>query len=135
MVSAADYWPMEVGVRDARRAWWLRAAATQYQSLHPDAVARAIGEELAAGPMKQKALSTRLRERGIDAPQAGINMLADVVRVPPSGTWEQRRADLYGLAADWLPPPKELTERGGIELLIRRYLGGFGPAAPADSAN
>ncbi|HEX5578709.1 MAG TPA: winged helix DNA-binding domain-containing protein [Candidatus Limnocylindria bacterium] len=135
MVSAADYWPMEVGVRDARRAWWLRAAASQYRTLDPDAVARAVGEELAAGPMKQKALSARLRERGLDAPQAGINMLVDVVRVPPSGTWDQRRADLYGLAADWLRPPRRLTERDGIELLIRRYLGGFGPAALADAAN
>ena len=57
------------------------------------------------------------------------------MRVPPSGTWEQRRADLYGLAADWLPPPTQLTERDGVELLIRRYLGGFGPAAMADVAN
>ena len=55
--------------------------------------------------------------------------------MPPSGTWDQRRADLYGLAAAWLPPPKNLTERDGVELLIRRYLGGFGPAAVADVAN
>jgi hypothetical protein len=135
MVSAADYWPMEIGVRDGRRAWWLRAAASQYKGLDVDAVARAIGKELAAGPLKQKELSARLKERGIDAPQAGINMLADIVRVPPSGTWDQRRADLYGLAANWVPPPKRLAERDGIELLIRRHLGGFGPAALADVAN
>jgi hypothetical protein len=135
LVSAADYWPMETGVREGRRAWWLRVAASRYASLDPDAIARAVGEELAAGPMKQKALTARLKERGIDPPQAGINMLVDVVRVPPSGTWEQRRADLYGLAADWLAPPPRLTERDGIELLIRRYLGGFGPAALADAAN
>ena len=55
--------------------------------------------------------------------------------MPPSGTWDQRRADLYGLAADWLKPPKKLAERDGIELLIRRYLGGFGPALPGDVAN
>ncbi len=135
MVSAADYWPMEVAVRDARREWWLRAAGSQVTSLDPDGIERAIRDELADGPLRQKDLSARLKERGYDGPQSGINILADIVRVPPSGTWDQRRADLYGLAADWLPPPKKLTERDGVELLIRRYLGGFGPAAVADVAN
>ena len=129
MVSAADYWPMEVGVRAARREWWLRAARSQYAGLDPEEVGRAVADELASGPLRQKELSRRLNERGSGGPQAGINILADIVRVPPSGTWDQRRADLYGLAADWLKPPENLTERDGIELLIRRYLGGFGPAA------
>jgi hypothetical protein len=134
MVSAADYWPMEIGVRAARREWWLRVAGSQYESKDPDGVARAIAHELAAEPLRQKELSRRLAERGIGGPQSGINILADVVRVPPSGTWEQRRADLYGLAADWIKP-KQVTERQGIELLVRRYLGGFGPAALTDAAS
>ncbi len=135
MVSAADYWPMEVAVRAARREWWLRAARSQIKSVDPDGIAGAIRDELANGPLRQKELSSRLKARGYDGPQSGINILADIVRVPPSGTWEQRRADLYGLAADWLPPPRQLTERDGVELLIHRYLGGFGPAAMADVAN
>ena len=135
MVAAADYWPMEVAVRAARREWWLRAAGSQVTSLDSDGIERAIRDELADGPLRQKDLSARLKERGYDGPQSGINILADIVRVPPSGTWDQRRADLYGLAADWLSPPKNLTERDGVELLIRRYLGGFGPAAVADVAN
>lgn len=135
MVSAADYWPMEAAVRTARREWWLRAARAQYEQVDPEAVGRALVEELAAGPLRQKELSARLAARGLGGPQAAINILADIVRVPPSGTWEQRRADLYGLAADWLKPPKKLAERDGMELLIQRYLGGFGPAALADVAN
>ena len=135
MVSAADYWPMEVAVRDARREWWLRAARSQIKSVDPDGIAAAIRDELANGPLRQKELSSRLTARGYDGPQSGINILADIVRVPPSGTWEQRRADLYGLAADWLPPPRQLTERDGVERLIRRYLRGFGPAAIPDVAN
>jgi hypothetical protein len=55
-----------------------------------------------------------------------------MVRVPPSGTWERRRADLYGLADEWLPKP-ELTDP--LEHLVARYLTGFGPAAKADIAN
>jgi hypothetical protein len=55
------------------------------------------------------------------------------VRVPPSGTWWQRRADLYGLAEDWLGPWK-VTEAEALEHLVRRYLGGFGPASARDTA-
>ena len=122
-------------MRAARREWWLRAARSQYAGLDPEDVGRAVAHELASGPLRQKELSRRLNERAGGGPQAGINILADIVRVPPSGTWDQRRADLYGLAADWLKPPKQLTERDGMELLIRRYLGGFGPAGLADVAN
>ena len=135
IVSAADYWPMEVGVRAARREWWLRVARSQLKSLDPNEFERAVGDALAAGPLRQKELSRRLKDRGYDGPQSGINILSDIVRVPPSGTWDQRRADLYGLAADWLRPPENLAERDGLVLLIRRYLGGFGPAVPADIAN
>ena len=60
----------------------------------------------------------------------------DLVRVPPSGTWERRRADLYAAAEDWLgPPPADLTlESAGVHL-ISRYLTGFGPATVADIAD
>jgi hypothetical protein len=59
-----------------------------------------------------------------------------MVRVPPSGTWERRRADLYGLAEDWVgPPPADLTAEAAAAHLVRRYLRGFGPAATADVAS
>jgi hypothetical protein len=51
--------------------------------------------------------------------------------VPPSGTWERRRADLYGLAEDWLGR-WQVSEADGLEHLVRRYLGGFGPASLGD---
>ncbi len=64
----------------------------------------------------------------------GVSAWVDLVRAPPSGTWERRRADLYALADDWLGPPK-VTPEEGATLLLRRYLGGFGPARLADAAN
>ena len=64
----------------------------------------------------------------------GIGMWLDLVRVPPAGTWERRRADVYALAETWLGPPS-VTPAAGLEHLIRRYLQGFGPAAGADIAN
>jgi hypothetical protein len=51
-----------------------------------------------------------------------------MVRVPPSGTWDNRRADLYGLAESWIGP-RDATADEGQELLIRRYLAAFGPAS------
>jgi len=65
----------------------------------------------------------------------GIHAVVPLVRVPPSGTWERRRADLYGDAQEWLgPPPDALTAEDGLELLVRRYLGGFGPSTTKEIA-
>ena len=48
------------------------------------------------------------------------------------GTWERRRADLYAAAEHWLGAPPKIEEADGIELLVRRYLGAFGPATLAE---
>jgi DNA glycosylase AlkZ-like len=64
----------------------------------------------------------------------GIGLWVDLLRAPPSGTWEQRRADLYVAAADWLDLP-EAAPDAGVERLVRRYLGGFGPASVRDIAS
>jgi hypothetical protein len=64
---------------------------------------------------------------------SGVGFWVDLVRVPPSGTWERRRADLYWLADRWIPPAAA-TPAAGIDLLVGRYLAGFGPASTADIA-
>jgi hypothetical protein len=137
VVSAADYWPMTVGVRRVRREWFANVGRGAIAALDMDAAAAATREEMAGGPLRFTELTERLVARGFD-PQAAkwVGAWVDLVRVPPSGTWERRRADLYGLAETWLgPAPDELTEDDGIELLIRRYLGAFGPAALKDIAS
>lgn len=92
-------------------------------------------EHLAGGPRRAGELKALLAGRGIPAVAlAGVGMWVDLVRVPPSGTWEQRRADLYGLAADWLGAAGVDRERA-IEELVRRYLGAFGPASAKDVAS
>lgn len=128
-VSAADYWPMMAGIRRINREWYTRVAASAIGGTDMSAVADAMREALADGPMRAGELSDRLTERGF--PPRAFNWAQtwiDLVRVPPSGTWERRRADLYGLAEQWLPPEREHTEEEGMELLVRRYLGAFGPA-------
>jgi hypothetical protein len=54
--------------------------------------------------------------------------------VPPSGTWERRRADRLGLADDWVGPC-DATEEDGLAHLVRSYLGAFGPAPWRDIAS
>ena len=60
-------------------------------------------------------------------------MWVDLVRVPPSGTWERRRADLFGLAEDWIGPPA--FDGDPVEHLVARYLRAFGPASRKDVAS
>jgi hypothetical protein len=64
----------------------------------------------------------------------GVGMWLDLVRVPPSGTWERRRADLYAAAEDWLSPVQVAPERA-LDHLVRSYLRGFGPAPVRDIAD
>ena len=61
---------------------------------------------------------------------SGVGLWIDLVRVPPSGTWERRRADLYAAAEDWVGPPPD--DGDAAEHLVRRYLAGFGPASEKD---
>jgi hypothetical protein len=129
LVSKADYWPLTAGIRASRRAWWER--------VHPKAdprkmkaAARKLQRFLAGGPRRWKEIEAHLgRELAL-----GIGAYVDLVRVPPSGTWEQRRADLYALAEDWVGP-EDADVGTGLELLVRRYLGGFGPAYRVDVAD
>ena len=132
-VSAGDYWPMMAGIRRVNREWFarLRRGITADEM---QAVAAAVREELADGPLRMRELSARIGARGYPPAAAGwAGLWVDLVRVPPSGTWERRRADLYGLADQWLPPI-QVAEEVGIEHLVRRYLGAFGPAPLRDIA-
>lgn len=56
-----------------------------------------------------------------------LGLWIDLVRVPPSGTWERRRADRLALAEDWVGPC-DLTEEEGLAHLVRAHLRAFGPA-------
>jgi len=128
LVSAADYWPLAIAVRDARRQSWLRATRGEPSAAEMEAAAERLREALAGGGT--------LRRKEIDAllgkPAArGIGVWVDLVRAPPSGTWERRRADLYALAEDWLAPV-DITPGAAAEHLVRRYLGAFGPATVKD---
>jgi hypothetical protein len=132
IVSAADYPPFTEAIRSARRDWWTRVARGELEGVDVEAAAALVRERLAAGPARQAELAKLLTDKGYPRPVwNGIGLWVDMVRVPPSGTWERRRADLYGLAEDWLGP-WQVDEADALEHLVRRYLAGFGPASLAD---
>ncbi len=133
-VSAADYWPMMAGVGRISREWFTKQVRAMAET-DMVAAASAVREELADGPLRITELSRRLETRGFPPRAAAwASWWVELVRIPPSGTWERRRADLYELADQWLPRV-QMSEDDGIEHLIGRYLGAFGPAPVKDIAS
>ena len=129
LVSKRDYWPFVVGIRRTQREWWLR---THGRGINPDEIKandRNVRRAFSGGTLSRAELEEVLGQR-----LGPSGLWLDLVRVPPSGTWEHRRADLYALAEKWVGP-ENASEDEGIELLVRRYLGAFGPAPVADIAN
>jgi hypothetical protein len=135
-VSAADYWPMTEAVRRERRRWYLRTWARTRRDRDMQRMATAARRVLADGPLPLRELRSRLAAEGHEVDSAGgLGLWLDMVRVPPPGTWDRPRADLYGLAENWLPKPPDVNEADGRDLLLRRYLTAFGPASMADASN
>jgi hypothetical protein len=135
MVSAADFWPISAGIRDSRRQWWLRVARSRKMAdISHEKLAAVLRTELAGGPRPRTELIAAIERAGFPKPfWEGAGLWLDMVRVPPSGTWQRRRADRFGLAEQWVPP-RPGSEADGLRLLLTRYLGAFGPATLADAA-
>jgi hypothetical protein len=85
---------------------------------------------LADGPLRRREIDELLPDREV---VRGIGLYVPMVRVPPSGTWERRRADLYAAAEDWLGP-NDADLDDALDLLVTRYLRAFGPASRNDVA-
>jgi hypothetical protein len=101
LVSARDWWPFAAATREARRRSWERHPA-HANARSAAAAARKLRRLIAEGPMQRKEI-----EVAVDIGQGtiyGIGCWLDMVRVPPSGTWARRRADLFAAAEDWLGP-------------------------------
>ena len=66
----------------------------------------------------------------------GVGGWINLLRVPPSGTWERRSADIYAVAEDWLASTAERrTRRRGRAARRDGTSTGFGPASRKDIAN
>ncbi|HET9436442.1 MAG TPA: winged helix DNA-binding domain-containing protein [Candidatus Limnocylindrales bacterium] len=128
MVSGREFWRYALGVRRARRDWATRVEAVP-TAAELQSRAAALRAALADGPRTVKELD------GLAGGFVGnLGLWVDLVRVPPSGTWERRRADRLALAEGWVGP-EDATESEGLEHLVRAYLRGFGPAPWRDVAS
>lgn len=130
LVSRSDFWPFLIAVRDVRRDWYHRANRAGPTPEQLTEAAAGLRELLRERPLRRAELDQLYGP----AVRAGVGMYLDLVRVPPSGTWARRRADLFGLAEDWVGPPA-VTVDAARELIVRRYLGGFGPAHRSEIAD
>jgi hypothetical protein len=129
LVSKGDYWPFAAGIRKDQLEWWLRVHGRGTDTAELKADARRVRRAMAGKTLGRAELERVLGKR------LGLSGLAlDLVRVPPSGTWERRRADLYALAVDWVGP-EDSKPGEGVEHLVRRYLQGFGPARATEIAD
>jgi hypothetical protein len=121
IVSRREYWLYAEGIRRSRQDW-----AARVQALPADRKLASLGDRLRQalrdGPKTVKELD-ELAKGFIGT----LGLWVDLVRVPPSGTWERRRADRLGLAETWIGP-SDATEDDGLEHLVRAYLRAFGPA-------
>ncbi|MGD9572182.1 MAG: winged helix DNA-binding domain-containing protein [Thermoleophilia bacterium] len=131
VVAAADLWPFALAGGERMRGLWLRTRRGVDDAAMREAAAL-LAARLAEGPVARREAEDLLgRDRA-----AGVGFWLPLVRVPPSGTWERRRADLWGDAVSWAgPPPEGLTRAAAIAEVARRRLAAFGPATPAEVAD
>jgi len=132
VVTRRQYWLHAVAVRAPLREGFLRSRpAGERQATEAAMLAHAarLRGALADGPRTVKELE------GLATGFVGnAGLWVNLVRVPPSGTWERRRADRLALAEDWVGP-EDAGETDGRALLVRTYLTAFGPAPWKDIAS
>jgi hypothetical protein len=131
LVSRREFWRYALGVRQARRELAIRNLPRVTGKTEEDLVggAERMRRALADGPRTVKELG----DLGTGF-VGNLGLWVDLVRVPPSGTWERRRADRLALAEDWVGRC-DATEEEGLAHLVRAYLRAFGPASWRDVAS
>ncbi|MGI8861577.1 MAG: winged helix DNA-binding domain-containing protein [Gaiellaceae bacterium] len=128
VVSRRDYDLFAAGIRISGQEWWRRVNKVPVE-VDMGVFARRARKFLQGSVRSRAEIEEFLTANGFPyASSWGFGHWLDLIRVPPSGTWEQRRARLFALAEEWVGAPIA-TETDGIEHLVRRYLGGFGPAS------
>jgi hypothetical protein len=131
IVSRADYPLLAVAIRRSGQEWWRRVNTVEVD-MKP--FARRAREFFRGTVRTRKEVEAFLKEN--EFPRAsmwGFAHWIDLVRAPPAGTWDHRRADLFALADEWVGS-LDVDEQTGIEHVVTRYLGGFGPAPVNDIA-
>jgi winged helix DNA-binding protein len=128
IVAKRDFWPLAVAIRAGQRDWWLRVRKPKPDARELEAAADELRALMASGPRRHEELANVVgRGWGLVGPWL------ELVRVPPSGTWKQRRADLFQTAERWVGS-QDVDFADALDHLVRRYLAAFGPASRTDLA-
>lgn len=128
VVSRRDYWLFAVAIRASLREWWLRTRTPRPTERELARQAEKLRALMADGPRRHEELVEVVgRSWGMVGPWL------DLVRVPPSGTWDRRRAHLFQTAERWVGP-EDVDTASALDHLVRRYLAAFGPASRGDLA-
>jgi hypothetical protein len=133
LVTPGDWWTWSAATRERRRGEWLRTRKGVATAKELAGIARTVRARIGDGSIGRKELQEMV---GKGAPGiSAINAWLDLVRVPPSGTWDRRRADEFALADEWIgPDPKPAKGDATVEL-TKSYLRGFGPATVNEIAD
>jgi hypothetical protein len=134
VVAKRDYWLLAAGVRSPQQEWWRRVNKVP-DELDMEPFARRVREFLSGTTRTLAELEEFMRENGLPRESRwGFSYWVKLVRVPPAGTWERRRAHTFGLAEEWVGPC-DASEDDGVDHLVRRYLAAFGPGTLSDVAS
>ena len=139
LVSARDFYAYAVATQDLQRGAWNRLQIGA--GVDPQEVAK-LAVAFARKPRTSEEVVSHLTERlgSFGGPYKWliwrfVSAHADLVSAPPAGHWAHGGTNVpYVAARHWIDGGERPTEENAIELLIRRYLGAFGPAALADIA-
>ena len=132
-VAREDYRLMLGAIQRTQVEWAARATKAPATLPRSRALAR-VRAQLADGPTKRPELVALLSDEH-QAVRQTIDTDLAILRVPPSGTWERRRADLCALADDVIGPGTAVSEDVAIPAVVERYLAAFGPASAGDVAS
>jgi hypothetical protein len=140
LVSARDFYAYAVATQDLQRGAWNRLQIGR--GVDPKRVA-ALAVGFAREPRLKEEVLAHVRDGVRPAPLGPDGWLiwrfvsahADLLSAPPGGHWEYGGTDApYVAARHWIDGEARPSEDDALELLIRRYLGAFGPASLADVA-
>ena len=129
LVSRRDYALLAAAIRRSGQEWWRRVNKV---TIDMEPFARRARDFFRGTTRTRKEVEEFLRAN--DFPRQsfwGFAHWVDLIRVPPSGTWEQRRAHTFALAEEWVGR-LGADEDEAVEFLVRRYLAAFGPASRGD---
>lgn len=134
LASAADYPVLFAATAPARQELGRTTARTRrLEEVDYAALATQVRGWFADGPLERRQLLERLAAEGCGKDHwESLSQWLELLRVPPQGTWERRRAHRYGLARDELADPGPIDHDAALALVVERYLGGFGPASLDD---